>query len=117
MICHRYSVRKTTLGKVGERKNGRGFNITRIKLDDAPEHRDRLIPMRESSLDQTDRSQHIDIVGKTFLRELEFQKCSVEIARPVKAVITKRKMGFSEVRIERNGVINGILRCGQPRRS
>src|SRR5205807_2607695 len=99
------SVGKTTLPHVRRCENASGFNVARIKFDNAALHRDRLIPMGESALDQADRLQHFNVVRKTLFRELEFGQCTAEVPRGIIAVVTKRKMSLSEIRIERDCMI------------
>ena len=67
MIRHGQSVRKTALGEVAGRENGRGLSVTRIKLDDTALYRHRLIPVSKSPLNQAYRRQRVNIVRKIFL--------------------------------------------------
>ena len=73
MIRHGQSVGKTTLGEISGRKVGRGFNFTRIKLDDTALYRYRLIPVPQSPLNQAYRRQRVNIVRKIFLCQLKFR--------------------------------------------
>src|SRR6266852_8471743 len=73
--------------------------------------------MPKPSLDTGDRFDDINVIRKTLLRLLEFREPPGEIALPVKAIITKSKVSFRQVWIERERVIGGILGCRQPRRA
>src|ERR1700676_1547096 len=67
-------------------------------------------------LDKSERSDDVNVIRKTLLGLLEFRQCPGEIALSVIAVITKSKMSFRQVWIERERAIKGIFGCRQPRR-
>src|SRR4029077_3939133 len=95
----------------------RGINIARIKLNGATQLGNRLVPTPKPPLDKGNRSDGVNVVRKTLLGLLKFRQRPGEIALPVIAVITKRKVSLRQVRIERESTIGGILGCRKPLRA
>jgi len=73
--------------------------------------------MPKPPLDKADRFDDVNVVRKRVLSLLEFRQRPGVIALPVIAIITKSKMSFRQVRIERESTIGGILGCRQPCRA
>src|SRR6266704_2979755 len=93
------------------------MDVARIKLNGAALLRDCLVPMSKSPLESCHRFDNISAIRKTFFGLLEFRQRHGVIVRPVIAIIAKSKVNFRKVRIERDGAIEGILSCRQPRRA
>src|SRR5438132_14431508 len=92
-------------------------DVAKIALDDAAPPRNRLVPMPQPPFDKGDRFDHVNVIRKTLFSLLEFREPPGEIALPVIAIITKSKVSFRQVRVERESTIGSILGCRQPRRA
>src|SRR4029450_4971868 len=91
------------------------MDVARIELNEATLVHNCLLPMPEPPLEISERFDNISAVRKTLFGLLEFHQRPGVIAQPVIAIIAKSKMNLWQVRIEREGAIEGILGCRQPR--
>src|SRR5260370_41597242 len=98
-------------GGVRKSENVISIDIARIELDGAAQRPDRLVPMSKPPVDDADRIGDINVIRQVLLGLLEFREPPDEIALPVIAIITKSKVSFRQVRVERESMIGGILGC------